>query len=144
MAGLSIRLGAVLAALAVASGIGDDSGAAEREATGSIAVEIRNMRVEKSATAFRFVHDRAFVESGGVGVTLTQGQVCFSNGLCNGKPVNYRIEAKRDFVLENAVVEPLGPEETFAYTYTGKDDNGHVVYVLFRIVVSGDHYEVTP
>lgn len=128
----------------MACGIGETAGAAEHEAMGRVAVEIRNVRVEKTAAAYRFVHDRAFVESGGVGVTLTQGQVCFSNGLCTGKPVNYRIEANREFVYEGAVVEPLGAEESFAYTYSGKDDNGHVVYVLFRIMVSGERYEVTP
>ncbi len=144
LAGFSIRLGVVLAAFAVALGVGVRAGAAERDATASISVEIRNVRVEKTATSHRFVHDRAFVESGGVGVTLTEGQVCFSSGLCNGKPVNYRIEANEAFVLENAVVEPLTPEETFAYTYLGKDDNGHVVYVLFRNTVSGEDHEVTP
>ncbi len=116
LAGFSIRLGVVLAAFAVALGVGVGvcAGAAERDPTASISVEIRNVRVEKTATSPRFVHDRAFVESGGVGVTLTEGQVCFSSGLCNGKPVFYRIEAIEAFVLENAVVEPLTPEETVA------------------------------
>lgn len=139
-----MRRGAAAAAFAVAFGIGAQASAASAGATGHVSVELRNMRVEKTATAYRFVHDRAFVETGGVGVTLTQGQVCFSNGQCTGKPVNYRIEAHKTFVLENAVVEPLGPKETFAYTYLGKDDNGHAIYVLFRIEVSGEDYEVTP
>lgn len=144
LARLSIRFGAVLTAFAATFGVGAFGVAAERDATGSISVEIRNVRVEKTATSHRFVHDRAFVESGGVGVTLTQGQVCFGSGVCTGKPVKYRVEADKEFVLRNAVVEPLGAKETFAYTYSGKDDNGHAVFVLFRIEVSGEDYEVTP
>ena len=144
MIGLSIRLGVSLTAFGLAYGGGAPSDAAEGGVMGRVAVEIRNMRVEKSANAFRFVHDRAFIETGGVGVTLTQGQVCFSSGQCIGKPVRYRIEAKKEFVFFNAEVEPLGAEEIFAYTYTGKDDNDHPVNVLFRIAVAGDKYQVLP
>lgn len=144
LTGLSKRLGAAVMAWAVVAFAALPSGAAQSAATGRVAIEIRNVRVEKLGQAFRFVHDRAFVERGGVGVTLTQGQVCFSSGLCNGQPVNYRIEANQTYVKEDAIVEPLGPEETFAYTYTGKDDNGHMVYLLFRIKVSGDRFEIMP
>ncbi len=140
----AVWLGTALPAFALAICLGGFAGAAEGKASGRVSVELRNVRVEKTAVAFRFLHDRAFIESGGVGVTLTQGQVCFTSGVCNGQPVNYRIEANQSFVRENAVIEPLGPEETFAYTYSGQDDNGHVVYVIFRIVVNGDQYEVTP
>ncbi|MSO75089.1 MAG: hypothetical protein EXQ99_08125 [Alphaproteobacteria bacterium] len=144
MIGLSFRLGVLVAAFAVTFGMGARSDAAEGGATGHVSVEIRNMRVEKPASVYRFVHDRAFVEQGGVGVTLTQGQVCFSSGQCDGKPVQYRIEAKKEFVFFNAKLVPLGAEEIFAYSYTGKDDNGHAVYVLFRVAVSGDKYKVMP
>ncbi len=141
---LSTRLGAVLAVIAAAPLMNSSLDAAESGLTGRIGVEVRNVRVERSANAFRFIHDRAFLETGGVGVTLTQGQVCFSNGQCQGKPVQYRIEANREFVFHNAEVEPLGANETFAYIYTGKDDNGHVVETKFRIVVSDDRFLVTP
>jgi hypothetical protein len=109
-----------------------------------IVVELQNMRVEKTGETYRFVHDRAFIERGGVGVTLTQGQVCFSSGICQGKPVEYRIEANGIYVIKDAELAPLGPEEVFAYTYQGQDDNGHPVYVFFRVTVSGDKYELSP
>ena len=102
------------------------------------------MRVEKAGEVYRFTHDRAFVEHGGVGVTLIQAQVCFSSGRCLGQPVDYRIEPNGELVNHDAVVEPVGDHETFAYSYTGEDDNGRRVLVLYQLRVWGDHYEVKP
>lgn len=113
-------------------------------ASPQIAVELRDMRVEQAGEAYRFVHDRAFIESAGVGVTLTQGQVCFSSGICNGKAVEYRIEPNGTYVIEDAVLQPLTPDEQFAFTYQGEDDNGRPVIVFFRVTVKGDTYEVSP
>lgn len=144
MVGFPVRIGAALLAGVIAWFMSAPPSPADNGRTSRVSVEIRNMRVEKAGEVFRFTHDRAFVEHGGVGVTLTQAQVCFSSGRCIGQPVNYRIEPNGELVNPDAVVEPVGANETFAYRYSGEDDNGRQVLVLYQILVAGDRYEVKP
>jgi len=142
---LSLTLGAIAAAafmLVSPSAFAADAPSSDIVKTAQISVELRNMRVEKAGEVYRFTHDRAFVETAGVGATLTQGQVCFLSGLCSGKPIEYRLEAKGEYVIRDAVLEPLGDEEQFAFTYQGEDDNGRAVNLFFRITVKGDSYEI--
>jgi len=137
-----VALGALFGLGAAAAAEGGVPAPSGRNAV--IAVELRNMRIEKAGEVYRFVHDRAFVEQAGVGAVITQGQVCFSSGICQGKAVEYRVEPHGVYVITDAVLEPLGPEEQFAYTYQGEDDNGHPVLVIFRVSVKGDKYEMSP
>lgn len=134
----------VVAALMLAgpSALAAEATSAETVKTAQISVELRNMRVVKTGEVYRFTHDRAFVETAGVGATLTQGQVCFLSGLCTGKPIEYRLEPNGEYVIKDAVLEPLGAEEQFAFTYQGEDDNGRAVNVFFRITVKGDTFEM--
>jgi len=141
---LSVRIGVALLAGVAGWVASAPQSPADDNRTGRLSVEIRNMRVEKAGEVFRFTHDRAFIEHGGVGVTLTQAQVCFSSGKCIGQPVDYRIEPNGELVNRDAVVEPVGAQETFAYSYKGEDDKGRPVLVLYEIRVAGDRYEVKP
>jgi hypothetical protein len=142
--GFPVRIGAVLLLGVIAWLASAPQAPADSGRISQVSVEIRNMRVEKAGEVFRFTHDRAFVEHGGVGVMLTQAQVCFSSGRCIGQPVNYRIEPNGELVNPDAVVEPVGANETFAYRYTGEDDNGRSVLVQYEIRVAGERYEVKP
>lgn len=141
---LGLALGLIAAAVCLPGrfALGTDDPSPEVVKTARISVELRNVRIEKTGEVYRFTHDRAFVETAGVGATLTQGQVCFLSGLCKGNPVEYRLEPKGEYVIKDAVLQPLGAEEQFAFTYQGEDDNGRAVNLFFRVNVKGDTYEV--
>ena len=141
--GLTFGVAATAALILVSHGaLASDDSSSEVVKTAQISVELRNMRVVKTGEVYRFTHDRAFIETAGVGATLTQGQVCFLSGLCTGKPIEYRLEPNGEYVIKDAVLEPLGAEEQFAFTYQGEDDNGRAVNLFFRITVKGDSYEM--
>jgi len=86
-----------------------------------------------------YTHTRTFTESNGVGVTLTQGQVCLQSKLeCNPKETaNYRIEANNNLIRENEIFWTSENPDVFTLKYWGVDDNGYSVYVEQIMSVSG-------
>ena len=96
-----------------------------------------NVRYQWNAPYHYYYHDRTFTETGGVGVTLTWGELCSSISGCNSATVNYRIEANSQLVLNNQNFHTSFASETFTLTYTGVDDNGNSVSVSEVVVVNG-------
>jgi hypothetical protein len=148
-------LGTLLAGGAVAA---EDAAPATQAPIARLAVEFRDVEIERvsgedeagGATAngvpdlFEFRHRRAFIESGGVGVTLTAGQVCWAADRCLSNAVSYRIDANGTLLVENQLIRATTPQQTFAYTYLGTDDNGHQVELSFKVLIDGPRFEVTP
>jgi hypothetical protein len=108
--------------------------------SGKLSLGFSNVRYQWNAPYHYYYHDRTFVESGGVGVTLTWGKVCGQNGGCNSKAVDYRIEANDKLVLNNNYFNTIGASETFTLTYAGTDDNGNSVSVSEVVKVSGSSW----
>ena len=76
----------------------------------------------------RFTQNRRFLESAGVGVTLTRGKVCVDDGQeCVEADVTYRIDAGKELVQPNHYVATLKVPDRAVLQYWGTDDNGHPV-----------------
>lgn len=102
-----------------------------------LSMEISNVNYVWSSPQHYYYHDRVFVESGGVGVTLTWGEICFKSvGACNTATVNYKIEANSNLVLSNRDFYTSAASDIFNMTYTGIDDNGNLVSVSRVMSVS--------
>ncbi len=84
----------------------------------------------------RYIHTRTFEETNGVGVTLTEGQLCYQvEGSCNSASVNYRIEGDDELIRTNEWFNTLHDWEKFTLKYWGTDDNGNSVYVEQTVCV---------
>jgi len=87
-----------------------------------------------------YTHNRTFIETNGVGVTLTQGQVCYLTDPkgCDAKgAVSYRINANSNLIQINKNFDTSYATEKFTLTYWGTDDNGHAITVVQKMCVSG-------
>ena len=77
-----------------------------------------------------YTHTRTFTESGGVGVTLSKGRLCYESlGTCDEADVNYRIEGNNELIHENKRFGTTYDKEIFTLHYWGKDDNSHNIYL---------------
>ncbi len=79
-----------------------------------------------------YTHTRTFTESGGVGVTLTEGQICYLQPSFHCDPkgtVNYRIEANNNLIRENEIFWTNYDKDVFTLQYWGTDDNSHNIYL---------------
>ena len=86
-----------------------------------------------------YYHDRTFVESGGVGVTLTWGELCSLQSGCNSAVINRRVDANGQYSWSDNFYTNLNSEE-FTLTYTGVDDNGNLISVQGIVEVSGSSW----
>ena len=78
----------------------------------------------------RFTQTRHFVESAGVGVTLTKGKVCVSSGKeCVEAEVTYRVNAGQKLSLQQHYVATETLPDEAVVQYWGVDDNGNPVSV---------------
>jgi len=84
-----------------------------------------------------YTHTRTFVESGGVGVTFTYGELCLQSSGCNSAAVNYRVNANGQLVLNNQNFYTSTSPEKFTLEYNGVDDNGNSVSVQEVVDVAG-------
>lgn len=81
---------------------------------------------------YTYTHTRTFTESNGVGVNLTEGQICYIAGIPHCDPkgnVNYKIEENSQLVHEGKKFWTNYSQDTFTLKYWGVDDNGYDVYV---------------
>lgn len=147
----------VLAGLLAASLIAgcDDPAAEEEAAAGSQAPELSpgasaetvknrkkaqlQLNIEPQGYLFiegrhRFTQTRVFTESGGVGVTITNGKVCVSYGKeCVEADVTYRIDSGKNLALtEHYVATETLPDEA-VIEYWGLDDNGNPISVSAQL-----------
>lgn len=78
----------------------------------------------------RFTQTRIFTETGGVGVTITKGKVCVSNGKeCVEAEVAYRIDSGKELALQKHYVATETLPDDAKIEYWGVDDNGNAVSV---------------
>lgn len=78
----------------------------------------------------RFTQTRVFTETAGVGVTLTKGRVCVSQGKeCVEAEVAYRVDAGKELALQRHYVATEALPDRAVIEYTGIDDNGNTVAV---------------
>ena len=84
-----------------------------------------------SDTTHCYYHTRTFTESNGVGVDLTEGQLCFgSTADCDpAVSVDYRIEGNDQLVHYNKKFWTSYSSDEFILKYWGTDDNGNPIYV---------------
>ena len=82
----------------------------------------------------RFTQTRHFLESAGVGVTLTKGKVCVSSGKeCVEAEVTYRVNAGQKLSLQQHYVATEALPDKAVVQYWGVDDNGNPVSVIADI-----------
>lgn len=91
----------------------------------------------------RFTQTRHFVESAGVGVTLTKGKVCVSSGKeCVEAEVTYRVNAGKTLSLQQHYVATEILPDKAVVQYWGVDDNGNPVSVTTDIQLEIPKQEV--
>ena len=98
-------------------------------------------------SSFRFVveqgrktyyQSRNYIESGGIGVTLTRGKVCVENGKnCVESAVRYRVEAGKVLTQPNHKVTTILNKDNITIEYWGTADNGEPVNIKRTEKTSG-------
>ena len=81
-------------------------------------------------------HNRRFVETAGIGVTLSRGEVCVEQK-CEEAEVRYRIDPNSSLVQVEHYVATLLPTDVITIRYSGVDDAGHPVVVTRTLSVNG-------
>lgn len=109
------------------------------------ALEIGQLRYEWSVQdeRHRYIHDRSFRESAGVGYTVERGRVCVEMGkLCVDAVVRYRVEPGTTLTQPNHHVATKLPEDRIVIEYWGTDDNGNAVALKRVMTVRGAEAQV--
>ena len=98
-------------------------------------------------SSFRFVieqgrntyyQSRNYIESGGIGATLTRGKVCVENGKnCVESAVRYRVEAGKTLTQPNHKVATTLDKDNITIEYWGTADNGEPVHIRRTVKTSG-------
>jgi len=84
----------------------------------------------------RYTHHRVFIESAGIGVTLTSGKVCVNQGKeCVSGKLNYRIDANSTKSRRNQYVATKSIPDVATVEYDGVDDNGNAVHVEAELIL---------
>ena len=81
-------------------------------------------------------HNRRFVETAGIGVTLSRGEVCVEQK-CEEAEVRYRIDPNSSLVQVEHYVATLLPTDVITIRYSGVGDAGHPVVVTRTLSVNG-------
>jgi len=85
-----------------------------------------------------YTHTRTFTESNGVGVNLTEGQLCTAQeGSGEIGTLNYRIDENSELIQEDKKFYSSYSSEVFNLTFWGEDDNNHDIYIEQYMCVSG-------
>jgi hypothetical protein len=96
---------------------------------------------EKIGVDHYYYHTRTFTESGGVGVTLNEGEVCPESIGCKGRvSIDYRIGANDKLIHLNKQFNTNQPSNKFVLKYWGVSDNGDNVYVEQSLCVQGSSF----
>jgi len=93
-----------------------------------------------SGSTHYYYHTRTFTETNGVGLTLTQGQLCYDKPAyhCDAQgAVNYRINAGSNLIHTNKEFHTPYIPDKFTLKYWGTDDNGNAVYIEQKMCVNG-------
>jgi hypothetical protein len=86
-----------------------------------------------------YTHKRTFTETNGVGVTLTEGQLCTLSGGCGNKgTVNYIID--NELIHTNKRFFTNQPSNEFTLKYWGTDELGNDVYIEQKMCVQGNSF----
>jgi len=103
---------------------------AENTQKASLAMDIQPLGYLFKDGRHRYTHHRVFVESAGIGVTLTSGKVCVNHGKeCVSGKINYRIEANSEKSRRDQYVATKSIPDVATVEYDGIDDNGNAVHV---------------
>jgi len=95
-----------------------------------LSLEITNIRLSEKEGATYYNYDITYVESNGVGVTITSGKACVqSTGHCNEESMERRIEPKGRLTIPDKVFYTSFSSDELTLTYVGEDDNGNPVSV---------------
>ena len=86
-------------------------------------------------------HARRFVETAGIGVTLSRGVVCVEER-CEEAEVKCRIEPNSSLIQAGHYVATLLPTDVITIEYSGVDDAGQPVTVKRTLTVTGAEYSV--
>ena len=100
----------------------------------SLALEIEQHGYLFIEGRHRFTQTRHFSESAGVGVTITNGKVCVSQGKeCVAAEITYRINGGQGLSLQRHYVATETLPDEAVVSYWGVDDNGNPVSVATTI-----------
>jgi hypothetical protein len=107
------------------------------EVRAALALEFDEMKYElREDGRNTYYHNRRFVETAGIGVTLLHGEVCVETK-CEEAEVRYRIEPNSSFIQAGHYVARLLPADVITFSYSGVDDAGHPVVVKRTLNVKG-------
>jgi hypothetical protein len=113
------------------------------EVRATLALELDEMKYElREDGRNTYHHNRRFVETAGIGVTLLHGEVCVETK-CEEAEVRYRIEPKSSFIQAGHYVATLLhvatllPADVITFSYSGVDDAVHPVVVRRTLNVKG-------
>ena len=102
-----------------------------------LALELDEMKYElREDGRNAYHHNRRFVETAGIGVTLNHGEVCVEQN-CEGADVRYRIEPNSSLVQVGHYVATLLPTDVITIRYSGVDDSGQPIVVMRTLNVNG-------
>ncbi len=103
--------------------------AGEENKKAELKLEFTDIEYKKLLKQHTYEHTRLFTETKGVGVTLTNGELCIKSEItCKKAEVNYRIEAGKTFSFQDTFTTNNN-FNSFTLTYDGVDDNGNQLSV---------------
>ncbi|MDA0655982.1 MAG: hypothetical protein O2912_06200 [Proteobacteria bacterium] len=103
-----------------------------------LALKVSDFRYVVERERNTYYHSRNYVESGGMGATLTRGKVCVENGkICVESGVRYRVEPGKTLTQPNHKVATTLKEDRITIEYWGTADNGEPIHIRRIIKTSG-------
>jgi|GEM_PF-6810147 len=119
----------------------EDEKAAKKQGAGSrteLKLDLSSFRFTVERGRNTYYHSRNYVESGGMGATLTRGKVCVENGkICVESAVQYRVEAGKTLTQPDHKVATTLDNDHITIEYWGSADNGEPVHVRRIVKTSG-------
>ncbi len=110
---------------------------AEVQRHSSLLLRFSGTVTTKTGNQFHYTHIRTFTETGGIGVTLTEGQICYLNGNCDAKgEINYVISKNDNLVQTEREFSTIETSDKFTLKYWGVEEDGSTpVYVEQNLCV---------
>jgi hypothetical protein len=103
-----------------------------------LALKVSDFRYVVERERNTYYHSRNYIESGGMGATLTRGKVCVEKGkICVESGVRYRVEPGKTLTQPNHKVATTLMEDRITIEYWGTADNGEPVHIRRIIKTSG-------
>lgn len=104
-----------------------------------LALKLSDFRFVVERERNTYYHKRTYVESGGMGATLTRGKVCVENGkICVESGVQYHVEPGKALTQPNHKVATTLQEDSITVEYWGTADNGEPIHIRRIIKTSGN------